>query len=146
MAVELVINGVIPYLKTISAVTDVVGAGTAARIYTDILKQNATLPALTIVELRGQSFERLLGGTAGLASAVLHIYSWAATRAAANSLAEVVRLAPLQGYSGAMGTVSGDIVVNMADYRDTGIDQQLDHGGAPRYWTRGIYELFFDQD
>jgi hypothetical protein len=49
------------YLKSISAVTDLVGSGTAARIYTHRAKQGVTLAVYCVPGLRGaivRAFDR----------------------------------------------------------------------------------------
>jgi len=128
------------YLKTISAITDDVGSGTAARIYPDRLREGATMPAIVYVEAGGgESFE-FLGGISGLAETVMHVYTYGSTRTQANDLAEVVRLAPLQGFGGTMGATAVTSV-SASSHRDTGFDPPRHKTDKPKYWTRRIYNL-----
>ena len=130
----------ITYLKTRSGVTDLVGTGTAARIFHDRLRQGATLPAVFFVETGGDSAEHL-GGIAGMARAFYQLYSCGATRTAANDMAEAVRLAPLQGYRGLMGAtyVQG---VNASAHRNTGFKEAPGTDLPAYYWTLRAYEIW----
>lgn len=93
----------ITYLKTITAVTDLVGTSTAARIYFGDAKQGVDLPYIVIRVFDGSSYE-CLGGISGLASNRIEVNCYGATSASAWALAEAVRLAPLQKYRGTMGS------------------------------------------
>lgn len=93
----------ITYLKTKSAVTDLVGTSTAARIYYGDAKQGVALPYIVIRVFDGTSHEHL-GGITGMAMNRVEVNCYAATSSAASALAEAVRLAPLQKFRGTMGS------------------------------------------
>ena len=92
----------ITYLKTKSRITDLVGAGAAARIYIDDAKQGVALPFITM-EIYSARSEEWLKGISGLATNRIEINAYAATYESAYQLAEEIRLAPLQHYQGDMG-------------------------------------------
>jgi len=128
------------YLKTIGAITTLIGTSANARIYDDIPKQKVPLPFLVVAEGGGGSSEEYMGGIAGMAEAVLHVYAYGATRTAANALAEAVRLAPVQGYRGAMGSTQTRCLAS--SHRDSGVDESRDGSYAPRFWCRRIFRVF----
>ncbi len=127
------------WFRSRTRITDLVGEGAACRVFPDALKQGCSLPAIHYNEAGGDSIEHL-GGGAGFARTVLHVYSYGATRRAANQLAEIVK-EEMRPYRGMMGSrfVSG---VNCSSHRDTGIDQPQDNSDAKRYWTRRIYDVW----
>ena len=97
------------YLKTISGVTALVGAGAAARIYTNLAKQGVATPYRIQVDCYG------------------------ATEAEAYNLAEAVRLAPLQMYRGTFGDADAVAIISPDGYRQ-GIDNPSKGGNQRRYW------------
>ena len=129
------------HLKTISDVTTLVGTGTSARIYPDMLRQGCTLPAIIYYETGGESWE-YLGGIGGLRHTVMHVVAYGATRAAANELADTIRTKALNAnFKGDMGTthVSG---INASEARSTGVDRSDDKSDTKRYWCDRIYDLY----
>lgn len=90
--------GLRTYLLTKTAVTNVV----STRIYPDVLPQNATFPAVVYSEF-GSDHNDQLSGAAGLYHPRVFIDCYAATRSAANTLAEAIR-GVLHGYWGAAGS------------------------------------------
>jgi len=134
----------VTHLKTKATVIALVGSGSSARMYPDDLKQGATLPALTYGEIGGD-FERHLRGPIGLRKAVVEVYAYGATRAAANELAEAVRVAitgtDQRGNYGS--THVAEVTVSYA--RVTGIDEPQDASDTKRYWTRYVYDIWHAQ-
>ena len=101
------------------------------------------MPFVVVVEGGGgESFEHL-GGITGMADAVIHIYSFGATRTAANALAEAIRLAPMQGYRGLMGSTYKRCLAS--SHRDSGVDNPRDASYSPRFWCRRIFNVFHDE-
>lgn len=115
------------YLIGITAVSDLIGT----RCYPDGPPQGATLPCLayTVVDTVN---EEDLEGSAGLAHSRVQIDAYAATRKAANALANAVQFAPLQGFRGNMGTlrVAGVSLVAGPRY---GRDEPVDGSDTWRY-------------
>lgn len=94
---------IITYLKTKAAVTALVGSGVDARIFLDEAKQGVSLPYVTLVVFEGASHEHL-GAITGLAENRVEINCYSATSEGAWTLAEVIRLSPLQMHRGTLGS------------------------------------------
>lgn len=124
-------KGLRAYLLTQSTVTDIVGAGAAARIYYDVLPQNPTLPAIAMHEIVHTS-ERHLGNNAAIARTTVQVDCFAVSRTISKNLAEQVRLVTEQ-YSGAMGTETVRQTY-MEDWIDE-IETPPDAGGDYRFNT-----------
>lgn len=131
------------YLISKAAVTAIVGAGDAARIYPDVLPQGATLPAIAY-EVISQDSEEHLEGISGLAHSRVRVECYAATRMAADALAELVRLAPLQGYRGLMGTLFAN-GVSLEGGPRFGREQPTAGSDVWRYMTRQDYKISHTQ-
>lgn len=106
---------VVTYLKTISAVTDLIGTGSNARIWYGDAKQGASMPYIVIRVFDGESAEHL-GGISGLATNRVEINCYGSTSSSAYTLAEAVRLAPLQKYRGTMGSTYVNEVASPQGY------------------------------
>lgn len=139
------IDELVTYLKSSTRITDRVGSGAAARIYPEKAKQGAALPYLIIQEAGGENPEILSGyGGCGMVQSSWHIYACAASQTAASSLAEHVRLAPMQGFRGLMGSTYVS-EVSCAQHRDSGEDAPVDGSDASRYWSRRVYDIWHEQ-
>ena len=127
------------YLKTKSAITDLVGTGTASRIYTHRAREKKSKPFVLIASSGGQSFEHL-GGITGLATTAVNVWACAATSTGADTLAEFIRLAPLQGYRGLINTTKA--TVSAQSHRDDGYEPSDDGSdSAAYYWTRRVFMI-----
>lgn len=104
------------YLLTKSAITDLVGSGSSARIFEDRPRQNRDTPFVVITTFDGVSTEHI-GGISGLARNRVQIDCHGATSAEAYTLAEAVRLAPLQMFRGTMGSTYVNSVTSEFGYR-----------------------------
>lgn len=91
------------YLRTVSNVTDIVGTSDSCRIYLEEARQGADLPFVIITTFEAASYEDLTGAV-GVAQNRVQVDCYANTSAQAFSLAEAIRLAPLQGRRGAVGS------------------------------------------
>jgi len=97
------------FLKTKSAVTDLVGGSTAPRIRPDRLHQADTLPAV-IIEVDTSDHCNTLDGLGGLVFSEVNVICRASTRAGSRALAEAVRVNgtdPGTGLAGASGSYGG---------------------------------------
>jgi len=121
------------YLKTISGVTALVGAGAAARIYTNLAKQGVATPYIIYQVFAGDSSETLTA-IAGMAENRIQVDCYGATEAEAYNLAEAVRLAPLQMYRGTFGDADAVAIISPDGYRQ-GIDNPSKGGNQRRYWV-----------
>lgn len=134
----------VTYLKTISAITTLVGSGTAARIYKDSeAKQGVSLPYIVFEVFEGASQEDL-GGISGMATNRIQLDCYAATSGGAYTLAEAVRLAPLQMYRGQMNTTNVSNVTSNGGY-ERGIDRPTRGGNQRRYWISRDYIFTYSE-
>jgi hypothetical protein len=131
---------IITYLKTKSAITSLVGAGNDSRIYLDYPKQGVALPYIVLEVFEGTSAENI-ATISGIANNRIQISAYAASAAACYSLAELIRLAPLQMYRGMMGTLFCNGVTSDNSYR-RGYDPASAGANDERFWIARDY--FFD--
>ena len=137
-------TALITYLKTISNVTDLIGAGTAARIYHDEIPPKAAEPFVRIEWFGGDS-EEALADIVGVAFADVQIDAYATTTAGAYDLAEKIRLAPLQKYTGGTwGSVTVESVTSEENYR-RGKDSPEGGDHDPRYWCSRDYRIEYNE-
>lgn len=132
-------GGLVTLWKNTAGITALVGTGTAARIYPDQAKQGVDTPFLVYTRGPGGQVHRHLGGHAGPRLSIVHVYCWGDTRAAADGLAEAVKVGT-QGYRG----TTGGTVVNYAfvdDAPDDGHDPPIDGSDTKRYWTRLVLRI-----
>ena len=128
------------YLKTVSAVTTLVGSGAAARIYTHLAKQGVATPFVIYEVFHGTSAETLTA-IAGMAENRVQVDCYGATESEAYSLAEAVRLC-LQMYRGTFGDADATAIVSPDGYR-TGIDNPSKGGNQRRYWVSRDFEISY---
>lgn len=89
-----------------SGVTDLVGAGSAARIHPLRRPQDGALPALTYEILSTPDRPKTQDGVSGLVSPIMRIHVWAETYAAQQDLGDAVRSAlDAQSFSGSEGVI-----------------------------------------
>ena len=131
------------YLKTKSAITSLVGSGDAARIYFHDAKEGATLPFIILEIFEGESNEHLTG-ISGICSNRVQVDCYGVTAAAAYTLAEAVRLAPLQMYRGNMDTSKVNNVTSNVSYR-RGFDPPVTGSAQKRYWVSRDYVITYTE-
>ena len=85
--------------------TDLAAAGHDVPVTEYARKQGVKVPAVVVVGLATGQAAETLTGAAGYENQEFDVYSYAATSAAAFTLAEAVRVI-LQGYKGAMGSTT----------------------------------------
>ncbi len=131
------------YLKTISAITDLVGTGANARIFLSFAKQGASLPYIVLEVFEGTSTEHLTG-ISGLATNRVQVDCYASTKAGASDLAEKVRLAPLQMHRGDMGDLFCNTVRSDGGFR-TGYDPASKGANNQRFWSSRDYFITYQE-
>lgn len=131
------------YLKSKTAVTNLVGTGDAARIYFHDAKEGATLPFIILEIFEGESNEHLTG-ISGICSNRVQVDCYGVTGAAAYNLAEAVRLAPLQMYRGNMDTSKVNNVTSNVSYR-RGFDPPVTGSAQKRYWVSRDYVITYTE-
>ena len=137
-------GGLVTYWKSVSAITALIGSSDSCRAWPDTAKQNQDPPFLVYTRAGGTSYQHL-GGTSGARNTVLHVYCWGATRAAADSLAEAVRVAMQTGF--ARSTWAGVYVAN-CDVEETqydGYDAPLDGSDLKRFWSRLVLRILHNE-
>lgn len=133
----------ITYLKTIPAVTNLIGSGAGSRIYSSEPKQGVALPFVVFTVFVGGSTETL-GAIAGMADNRIQIDCYGATSAQAFEVAEAIRYAPLQMYRGAMGAAFAASVTSLDGYA-RGYDQATTGGNQRRYWVSRDYDIYYSE-
>ena len=129
------------FLKTQTAVTSLVGSGTACRIYPDGIKEGATRPCAMYRKVSGGPMTGI-GGVLGLSQARYEIMSFGASRSAADNLDEVIYDA-LRGGNKTMGsTAVTEVHVGESD-RDCGADPPIDGSDQYEYWARTAYVVWY---
>jgi len=132
------------YLKTKTGITDIVGSGTASRIYTTRAKQSTIVPNIVFEVFEGTSEEHLTG-VSGVASNRIQIDCFAESELAAFLLAEEVRLAPLQGvFAATFGTTYNHGVTATQNNR-SGYDEKTAATDQRRYWVSRDYIITYQQ-
>lgn len=129
----------VTYVKSVSALTTLLGSGSACRVYPDQLKQGCSMPALVFSESGGESVDHFTG-SAGLCRTVLHTWAYGATRRAANELDETLRVA-IGNQSKTMGSTLCT-EVHVSSHRDTGTEGTDDATDAYRYFTHRVYDVW----
>lgn len=125
------------YLKTKSSVTALVGSGDSARIFIHDAKEGVQLPFVIIAVLSGSSSVHL-AGAAGIATNRISVLSYGSTHAAAYELDKTIRLCPLLGYRGTMGTGYVHAVDDDQGY-ECGYDPPVSGSAQKRYWVMRDY-------
>lgn len=97
-------EGIYTRLRAVTAVTDLVGSGSSARIYRAAIPQKPTYPLLMLQRISAQR-ESAMGADSGDVMIRLQVDSWAVTIAGAQALATAVRGA-LQRWSGASESIT----------------------------------------
>lgn len=123
----------ITYLKSISAVTALVGSGTSARIKPDVAKRTWALPYIVYTGAGGES-PKYLEGISGLRNQEVQITCYASTRSGADSLAEAVKVNTQRQSATTWNSTYIDHVNCSALY--SGFDVAQDGSDVERYWTR----------
>lgn len=103
------------YLGGVSAVTALVGSGTSARIYPQVLPQSPTYPAVVYFVVSNPVVESH-GGNSALAHPRFQIDCWSPDYIQAKTVAMEIRRA-LQGFKGLMGGVGG-VEVDAINFED----------------------------
>lgn len=132
-----ILEDVRTYLKTKTAITDVVGSGTSSKIYFYDAKQDVALPYIVLDNFAGGSEEHI-SGVSGIATNRIQIDCYSTTATLAYTLAELVRLAPLQMYRGTAGSSTVVSTSSNGGYRQ-GADPPSYGGGQKRYWVSRDY-------
>lgn len=140
LAVSLT-SDIVAYLKTQSTVTDVVGTGANARIRPEVLHQSETLPAIVINDTDGFSFKNL-SGASGFAMTRIQLDAVAVTKAAAESLREILRLVTINK----RGTVGSFSISEFSDPQRTGrYEPSLEGKALGRYRAIITYSVYHSE-
>lgn len=89
-------------IRTLTLADATVSGLVATRMYSDVLPQSATMPAITYSMITETPYEHL-AGIVSVSQATIQVDCFGATRSSANALADAVRL-QLEKYRGVVGT------------------------------------------
>lgn len=124
------------YLLTRSVVTDIIGTGSAARLWPMVLPQGYSVSqgAAATYEIIGSDETHLISNRSGLVNSRLQITSFAATYAAANALARAIKncgILTLKGVSSGVDFRGISIIRGLANFEEIPTDGSQEH----RYLT-----------
>lgn len=128
----------ITYLKAQSAITALVGTGTAARIYPDIVKQGASRPCVIVKKASTREEMGLLGGL-GLFQTVFEVMAIGASRDAADALDDTI--VAIESGNVTMGSTSVTEIAIDGD-RQSGADYAVDGSDQHDYWALTRYSIW----
>ena len=128
------------YLLTDDSLTNEIGT----RIVPDQLDQNETMPAVVMRKISTRHYNTIHGSKAGMAASRITFDVYAATRASANAIAELIRLSGILDLSG---------VTNGVDIRDVEVDagaaetteQNTEGNHELRYITSQDYAIHYKE-
>tara|TARA_Y100000310_G_scaffold246825_1_gene252227 strand:- start:3493 stop:3942 length:450 start_codon:yes stop_codon:yes gene_type:complete len=132
-------GGLVTYWKSISAITDLVGTTTSARIYPELAREKKTSGSYIVyVRHSGESVNHLVGAS-GVRKTVLHVYCYGTTMANADALAVAVRA----NSANKRGTLTGVYVhwIECTDALDSGVVPATDKSDTHLYWVRVILRI-----
>lgn len=137
-----IVEDVRTYLKTKSAITSIVGSGNDAKIFLYRAKQSEPDRPIAepyiVMEGFGGGSDEHLGGIGGIATNRIQIDCYSTTAALAYTLAEAVRLAPLQMYRGTAGSSTIVTCSSNGGYRQ-GEDPSPFGSSQRRFWVSRDY-------
>lgn len=133
--------GFYTWVKTISAITDILGTGDDIKFYKDKAPKGTSFPYVTF-SFQNEETNHYLGGASGVAFPVLVIDVWVAEGDDATALSEAIRIA-LDGFSGSMGSV--DVRrVHLSDRSELPMPPS-DGSEVGRLRARSIYDFAIKQ-
>lgn len=137
-----VAGGILARLKAVSAVTDIVGSGSSARIYAMHLPQKPTLEAVVFQKISTPEVVHAFGADPGLVEERWQVSSWGNTFAEAKTLAAAVKTA-LSRYSG-----TSDSTVFQGIFHDGGADfdeEPINENSARVYRSQHDYLIWYEE-
>lgn len=130
----------ITYLKTFSAITDLVGSGTSAKIYPDAEPQGSSGYAIAFIVRPGTVY-RHHDGELGMRHDVVHMFAIAATRSGSIELDRLVHYYLGDYDRSDMGATSVEhIRATDTPFWDHD-EPKRDASASRRYWVRRVYDF-----
>ena len=136
----------VTYLKTKSAVTDIIGSGADARIEPGSLTQGVAVPAIAYRRISTTHYSTINGTVAGLASTRMEINAIADTQLAADQLGEAIRLCgilDIQRETVASVMIQG-VFIDAGNRQYTEEPEPGDH--QRRYVASQDYQIVFNEE
>lgn len=131
------------YLKTKAAITAIVGSGDDSRIYFHDAKEGAALPYIILEIFAGES-NQWLSGITGIATNRIQIDCFGVSATDAYTLAEAVRVAPLQMFRGTVGSCTVLNIDSSQSYLRSW--DPPSHGSRQkRYWVSRDYFVTYQE-
>ena len=125
------------YLRSVSGVTDLVGAGDAARIWPDSGRQDATLPFVVYHFAPGRSYSHL-GGSVQVEETRIEIACYAETDTAADALQDAIDAALPQNFRGSWDTAEV-LCIDIDQSPMTGDESKEPGSDEKRFWSQRDY-------
>lgn len=134
-------GGLITQWKAVTAITDIVGTGTSAKIWPHAAVQGTPPPYVVFTRVDGRPIIRL-AGTTGARLTVLHVYCYGVTAAQADTLANAVKTAT----EAMRGTYTG-VYVNRVEVEsiDDGYEQREVAGDFKDFWVRLVVRIIHSE-
>lgn len=131
MSVESALHN---YLGGVVGVTNLLGSGTAFRLYPDLAPAGPTRPYATMFVV-STTRDRRVTGPGGIARANVQVDAWAETSLSRATVAEALRVA-LDGFRGAMGSELLDVRAVIVDGPFNSMERPEDASEEPIYRAR----------
>lgn len=130
-------------VRSLSAVTDLIGASAACRFFPDVPNQAAVLPFMVYAESGGDSEEHLQN-SAGMCRTVLQVWAFGSTRRQANKVAETFRRAIKPEKDKKWGELYVT-EISCSTHRMCDVDLPQDNQDQKRYWTRRTFDIWHEE-
>lgn len=134
-------GGLVVYWKTVTAITQRVGANASARIAADVAREKWTGQFLVYTRGTGGTVFNHLGGTTGVRISLVHVYAWGDSRTDADALIEAVKRAMQSGF--ARTTWNGVYIHRcfIDEPPDDGYDPPFDGSDKKKFWSRLVLRI-----
>jgi hypothetical protein len=134
-------GGLVTFWKSKTAITDLVGAASSAKIWPNRAPEGSALPYIVYTRGTGGIVHQYLGGYSGARQSIVHVYCYGATNTAADALCEAVKQNTRDGNM--RGTWAGVYVnwVYIDEPPDDEVDDPVDKSDTKKYWTRLVLRI-----
>ncbi len=135
------------YLKTVSAVTNLVGEGTSARIFDRLGKQGGSAPWI-LYFVAGGAAEHNIEGLAGAAQAVIQTWCYGTDSDNADEVDAAVRSALVgSAWLGGRGIMGSTVVLDIQDSGAFwGEDKSQDNSDDYEPYVRRVYTIMHAEE
>ena len=135
--------GIVEFIKSRTDITDLIGTGNNARIYTMIAPQDTDTPYIKFEKI-SNVHQHQLSGSSEFSRARIQFNTWSDTYLESQTLAEKIRLNMDGFHTAYMGTVFVQSVLLLDD--DDVLDQDPEKQIDDSYGVRMDYEFWFKEE